>query len=93
MMKDIQLPLLSQIVKYFMAVPTLNAPVERVFSLANGQRSDERNRLGVETDKALLQVSINFQMDCEEEYNYFIINPKQRVAVASSGRPPKSPSC
>ena len=49
-----------------MAIPGSNAFVERVFSLANSQWTDVRNKLKVETVKAILQVKVNFDgFSCE----------------------------
>lgn len=58
-----------------MAIPGSNAFVERVFSLANSQWTDVRNKLKVETVKAILQVKVNFDgFSCEDMHKYILEN-------------------
>jgi hypothetical protein len=60
---------LLKMCQYFFSIPAHNANVERVFSLINSQWTDERNRLKVETVKAIIVTQYNFKnISCQEFY-------------------------
>ncbi|GBM21400.1 hypothetical protein AVEN_264833-1 [Araneus ventricosus] len=61
---------LIELCEYVFAIPAHNASAERIFSLMSIQRSDERDRLPVETAEAILTCRYNFKMTCVQFYNY-----------------------
>lgn len=61
---------LKRIVEYVFSVPCSNAYVERIFSHMNGLWTDERNRLGVDTVKAELDIRNNLTYSCSEFFDY-----------------------
>lgn len=67
---------LLKICYVFFAIPAHNANAERVFSFMNLQWSDERNRLGVSTVRAMLMTQYNLckKYDCEDFYNLVVEN-------------------
>jgi hypothetical protein len=68
-----------------MSIPISNAFVERVFTLSEGQCTDERNRLSVETVASILQVLVNFDsMKCRDMYTLLSGNPSLLNKIASS---------
>ena len=48
-----------------MCLPGSNASVERIFSQMNALWTDEKNRLLVETIKAILMAKSNFNLSCD----------------------------
>lgn len=57
------------LVSFCLALPGSNAAVERVFSIINALWSDEKNRLKIETVKALTTVKTHFKnFSCAEFY-------------------------
>jgi len=77
-----------KICQYVFAIPAHNGNTERIFSLMNIQWTDDRNKMGVETLSAILQVLYNFKMDCSSFYN-FILDKKE--VLASAGTSAKYP--
>jgi len=71
-----KLPNLLKVIAFVMSIPSSNAAVERVFSIMGSKWSDTRNRCSTELIKAELQVSINFEMNCPEFYNFAKQNKK-----------------
>ena len=60
---------LERLVGVLLSLPASNAVVERVFSLSNGQWTDERNKLLPATVRSLLLVQMNLEMSCSEFYS------------------------
>jgi hypothetical protein len=55
------------LISFCLALPGYNAPIERGFSIRNVLRSDEKNRLKIETVKALTIVKTHFKdVSCSE---------------------------
>lgn len=52
---------LLKIAKFFFALPSHNAMVERIFSLMQRQWTKERNQLSVESLRGILLVQYNFK--------------------------------
>lgn len=65
-MNHIQYTNLMKLSQLIMCLPGSNAPVERIFSTMNLIWTDQKNRLKVETVKAILSVKTNFNMSCDE---------------------------
>ncbi|XP_070412140.1 uncharacterized protein [Nothobranchius furzeri] len=61
------------ICQFAMCLPGTNASVERIFSLMNNTWTNERNRLGLETLKALLITRVNFD-GCSEFHARLVDN-------------------
>jgi hypothetical protein len=57
---------LKNIVEFFCCIPGTNASIERLFSQMNYLWTNEKNRLSVETVKAMLIVKVFFNKDCVE---------------------------
>ncbi|KAL4152747.1 hypothetical protein QTP88_000580 [Uroleucon formosanum] len=74
---------LLKLCEYLFAIPAHNATVERVFSLMSAQWTDERNRLLPETMESILQCQINYNMTCQEFYQY-IKGEKELLKKAKS---------
>ncbi|KAL4121704.1 hypothetical protein QTP88_014165 [Uroleucon formosanum] len=74
---------LLKLCEYLFAIPAYNATVERVFSLMSAQWTDERNRLLPETMESILQCQINYNMTCQEFYQY-IKGEKELLKKAKS---------
>ena len=66
-----------------LSIQLANAFVERVFSLCKAQWTDTRNSLQVETVKALLQVRINFDINCAGAYQLLMKEGKLRKKIQS----------
>jgi hypothetical protein len=65
------------LVSFCLALPGTNAAVEHVFSLINAIWTDEKNRLKIETVKALIIVKTYFKnLSCSEFYDQ-ILNEKE----------------
>lgn len=64
-----------------LSIQLANAFVERVFSLCKAQWTDARNSLQVETVKALLQVRVNFDIDCAGVYKLLMEKGELRKKV------------
>lgn len=73
-----------KICEYIFAIPDHNANVERIFSLMEIQWTDERNRLLPETVEAILQCLVNYDMTCDEMYDYLIKTPQLLKAAKSN---------
>jgi hypothetical protein len=55
---------------FCLALPSSNAPIQHVFSIINAFWSDEKNRLKVETVKALTIVKTHFEdFSCSEFFS------------------------
>ena len=78
------LPGLYIIVSKILSIPVSNAFVERVFSLCTAQWTDQRNLLHVETVKSLVQVKVNYNLDCPQMYNLLISSPKLLKQIMGS---------
>ncbi|KAL4104068.1 hypothetical protein QTP88_019381 [Uroleucon formosanum] len=74
---------LLKLCEYLFAIPAHNATVERVFSLILAQWTDERNRLLPETMESILQCQINYNITCQEFYQY-IKGEKELLKKAKS---------
>uniref|UniRef100_A0A8C6UAT9 HAT C-terminal dimerisation domain-containing protein n=1 Tax=Neogobius melanostomus TaxID=47308 RepID=A0A8C6UAT9_9GOBI len=72
------------ICQFAMCLPGTNAPVERIFSIMNNTWTDERNRMGLDTLKALLITRVNFQYSCSEFYTRISDNRSLLKKVHSS---------
>jgi hypothetical protein len=57
------------IVEFFCCIPGTNASIERLFSWMNSLWTKEKNRLSVDTVKAMLIVKVFFNKDCMEFHN------------------------
>ena len=75
--------MLCQIVGVLLAIPGSNAFVERVFSLVSSQWTDVRNSLKFDTVKAILQIQVNYDLTCEEMYQYIPGNRKLLKQIQS----------
>jgi hypothetical protein len=76
LLKNESLSGIRELVTSIFAIPTSNASVERVFSLMNAQWSEERNRLKIDTVKAILQVVMNLHMSCGEFYQKLLADER-----------------
>ena len=65
------------------SIPVSNAFIERVFSLATNQWTEERNLLLPETVKYLLLIKVNFDETCEEMYEFLLSKPKLLEKIGS----------
>jgi hypothetical protein len=72
---EAELPNLNILVSKILCIPVSNACVERVFSLCTAQWTDARNLLKVETVKSLVQVKMNYELDCSQMYDMLISSP------------------
>lgn len=72
-----------KICQYVFAIPAHNGNTERIFSLMNIQWTEERNKMGVDTLSAILQVLYNLKMDCSSFYN-FILEKKEVLKLAGT---------
>ncbi|CAH0406173.1 unnamed protein product [Chilo suppressalis] len=78
---------LLKICEFYFSISAHNANVERVFSLINTQWTKERNRLSVESVKALILTQYNFKnMSCEDFYNYLLKNQELLTKIGSSAK-------
>src|SRR5688500_6861428 len=68
------LPIVYQLVSAILSIPVSNAFVEGIFSLCSAQWTDERNLLQVGTDKSLVQVKVNFDLNCQEMHSFLLRN-------------------
>lgn len=68
----------EKLMEFIFCLPGSTAPVERVFSLMNNVWSPDRNRLLTENTKRLLQIKVNFDVNCSEFYELIkkFIHPK-----------------
>jgi hypothetical protein len=57
------------IVEFILCLLGSTAPVERIFSVMNTMRSNEKSRVSVETMRATLVVRQNCVMECEKFYD------------------------
>jgi hypothetical protein len=57
---------LKKILEFFCCIPGTTASIERLFSRMNSLWTNEKNRLSVETVKAMLIVKVFFNKDCVE---------------------------
>jgi uncharacterized protein YjaZ len=58
---------------WFLALPGSNMPIEHVFSVINVLWSDEKNRLKIETVKALRIVKTHFKdIFCSESFSQIL---------------------
>ena len=68
------------IAQFFFAIPAHNVNCERIFSLINSQWSDERNRLLVETIRAIVMVQFNFKdLSCMDFKKYLQRSENQNL--------------
>jgi len=67
-----KLPRTEKNSKFFFCLPAHNANVERIFSLIHAQWSTERNKLQLQTISDIIKIKCNFQMTCEEFYQYLL---------------------
>lgn len=65
-----------KICEYLFSMSGHNANVERIFSLMEIQWTDDRNSLHCDTVEAILQCLVNFDLNCNEMYDYIIKNPQ-----------------
>lgn len=61
---------LPKLIGNILSIPTNNAYVERIFSIMGNTWTDNRNRIRVEQIKAELCVKLNFEMSCQEFYEF-----------------------
>lgn len=61
---------MKKLVKFYFCLPAHNANVERIFSLIKAQWTPERNKLDPETISDIIRVKYNFDMKCQEFYEY-----------------------
>ena len=78
-------PLLYKLVSIVFFLPVSNAFVERVFSFASAQWTDERNKLHKQTIKSLLQVKVNLNYSCRQMHGVISKN-KQLMEKIVSGK-------
>lgn len=77
---------LLKICQYFFSILPHNANVERVFSLMSSQWTKERNRLSVESIRALLISQYNLRnINCEDFYKNILLK-KDFLSAVSSGK-------
>jgi hypothetical protein len=72
--KNRSLPCLKRLVSAILSIPIFNDFIERVFSLSEAQWTDERNRLDVATVTSLLQVKVNYDLNCCEMFHFLLAN-------------------
>ena len=76
---------LLKICEFYFCISAHNANVERVFSLINAQWTKERNRLNVESVKAVILTQYNFKdMMCMDFYSYLLRNEELLSKIGSS---------
>lgn len=75
------LPNLYRLVGTILSIRLSNAFVERVFSLCKDQWTDARNSLHVKTVKALLQVRVNFHINCADMYKLLMEKEELRKRI------------
>lgn len=61
---------MKKLVEFYFCLPAHNANVERIFSLIKAQWTPERNKLDPETISDIIRVKYNFDMKCQEFYEY-----------------------
>lgn len=75
---------ISALCQFAMCLPGTNAPVERIFSIMNNTWTDERNRMSLDTLKALLITRVNIHVSCSEFYESITPNHSFLKKVHSS---------
>ena len=63
-----------------------NAFIERIFSLTNAQWTKERNRLEVDSVKALLLMKVNFDLNCQKMRKMLMDNKKLLEKIHSDDK-------
>lgn len=81
---EADLPNLQKLVSKILSIPVSNALVERIFSLCGAQWTDPRNSLKVETVKCLVQIKMNYDLNCSEVYNLLISSPQLLKQIMSN---------
>jgi hypothetical protein len=65
--------------------PGTSASIERLFSITNAPWTDEKNSFLVETIKAVIETTINFQdLSCNDFYTLILKKPKLLQEIRSS---------
>ena len=78
---------LLKIVQFFFSIPAHNAAVERLFSLINAQWTKERNRLCIDSIKAIALVKFNFRnYTCATFYDYLTKNALLLKKISSGDK-------
>uniref|UniRef100_H3AJ28 HAT C-terminal dimerisation domain-containing protein n=1 Tax=Latimeria chalumnae TaxID=7897 RepID=H3AJ28_LATCH len=72
--KEIPLKNLLPLVEYALSLPSTNAPLERVFSLANNMWTEEKTNLNGSMLRAMLIIKYNFNTTCSEFYEKLLKN-------------------
>lgn len=76
---------LLKVVEFFLAIPSHNANVERVFSLIQSQWSKERNKLSIESIKAIAITQYNFShMSCTQFHKHLLSNQSLLQKISSA---------
>lgn len=68
--KNVNSPILLNIVRHVFSVPANNCFVERIFSVMGNIWTDERNRLKIDMVRAELLVHFNYKMNCSDFFHY-----------------------
>lgn len=74
-----------KIAKYYFAIPGHNANCERAFSLIKSQWTDERNRMSVQTARALVTIKTNFKNFTCVEFHKYLLRPENVNLLRSIG--------
>lgn len=69
---NVSLKNIITLVEFTLALPGTNAAVERIFSFMRELWTDKRNRLEVETVKAIIIVKTHYGQTCVQFYNLLI---------------------
>lgn len=78
---------LVKICQFVFSILAHNANVERMFSLVNAQWSKERNRLTIESVKAILITQENYKtVSCEDFYVYVLEKKELLKKIMSSDK-------
>lgn len=77
---------IGKVVEYILSLPGTTASVERIFNMVGQNWTGERNRLDVETLKAILIVKVNINLSCLEFYEYVKTKPDLLREIASKSK-------
>lgn len=74
--KTSELPNISKIISFILSIPCTTAYVERIFSIMANKWTETRNRASTDLIKSELSVTLNFELECKEFYNYALTDIK-----------------